>query len=89
VFVLDPKGRKCPVDTRITGNNTGRFLPLTRSASRASPRRGSIRWRYLVGDSMITDAQTFADALIIGDDYFSKFGAATADRVNSLCGRRT
>jgi type IV secretion system protein VirD4 len=68
VFVLDPKGENAQRtheyrhDTVFTldpfgvsGLPSARFNPL----------------RYLVGDSMITDAQTFADALIIGDDYFS------------------
>ena len=70
VFVLDPKGEHAkrtqkerqeygPVRALdpfgVSGLASARFNPL----------------RYLVGDSMITDAQTLADALIIGDDYFS------------------
>lgn len=70
VFVLDPKGENAqqrhekrrefgPVFALdpfgVSGLPSARFNPL----------------RYLAGPSMITDAQTLADALITGDDHFS------------------
>ena len=70
VFVLDPKGENAKRTQKerqeyglvfaldpfgVSGLASARFNPL----------------RYLAGDSMITDAQTLADALIVGDDYFS------------------
>lgn len=68
VFVLDPKGENAQKSYEyrpdpffvldpfgVSGLPSARFNPL----------------RYLVGPSMITDAQTLADALIIGDDHFA------------------
>ncbi|MEI2769877.1 MAG: type IV secretory system conjugative DNA transfer family protein [Candidatus Competibacter sp.] len=70
VFVLDPKGENAQLTKHeriklgpvfaidpfgVSGLPSARFNPL----------------RYLVGPSMITDAQTLADALIIGDDHFA------------------
>ena len=68
VFVLDPKGENAQRSYRyrhdtvfaldpfgVSGLGSARFNPL----------------RYLAGPSMITDAQTLADALIIGDDHFT------------------
>ncbi len=68
VFVLDPKGenaqrshayRPDPLFVLdpfgVSGLRSARFNPLA----------------HLAGPSMITDAQTLADALIIGDDHFT------------------
>jgi len=68
VFVLDPKGENAQKSYRyrhdtvftldpfgVSGLPSARFNPL----------------RYLAGPSMITDAQTLADALIVGDDHFT------------------
>ena len=70
VFVLDPKGENAQ-RTSETRQKFGHVLALDPfgvsglSSARFNPLAA------LVGDSMITDAQTFADALIVGDDYFS------------------
>ena len=73
-FVLDPKGenyQKTHLHRQqhgptfaldpfsVSGAESARFNPL----------------RYLSGDSTITDAQTLADALIVGSDYFSSSAA--------------
>ena len=70
VFVLDPKGE----NAQRTSEHRQKFGPVFAldpfgvsglPSARFNPLAG------LVGESMITDAQTFADALIVGDDYFS------------------
>ena len=68
VFVLDPKGENAQRSHEYRHDTVFTLDPFGVSglpSSRFNP------LRYLAGDSMITDAQTFADALIIGDDYFS------------------
>ena len=68
VFVLDPKGENAQRSYRYRHDTVFTLDPFGVSglpSSRFNP------LRYLAGDSMITDAQTFADALIVGDDYFS------------------
>jgi type IV secretion system protein VirD4 len=68
VFVLDPKGENAQRSHEYRHDTVFTLDPFGVSglpSSRFNP------LRYLAGDSMITDAQTFADALIVGDDYFS------------------
>jgi hypothetical protein len=70
VFVLDPKGE----NAQRTQENRQKFGPVLALDPFGVSGLPSARFnplRYLAGDSMITDAQTLADALIIGDDYFS------------------
>ncbi len=70
VFVLDPKGE----NAQRTQENRQKFGPVLALDPFGVSGLPSARFnplRYLAGDSMITDAQTFADALIVGDDYFS------------------
>lgn len=54
-----------------TNTDTTQFFTLDPFGVSGLPSSRFNPLRYLEGDSMITDAQTFADALIIGDDYFS------------------
>ncbi len=70
VFVLDPKGENAQ-RTHKARQEFGPVLVLDPFGVSGLPSSRFNPLRYLVGESMITDAQTFADALIIGDDYFS------------------
>jgi len=70
VFVLDPKGENAQ-RTQKERQEYGLVFALDPFGVSGLP---SVRFNplaALAGESMITDAQTFADALIIGDDYFS------------------
>ena len=69
VFVLDPKGENAQ-RTHEYRQKFGPVLALDPFGVSGLPSARFNPLRYLAGDSMITDAQTFADALIIGDDYF-------------------
>lgn len=70
VFVLDPKGENAQ-QTHEHRQKFGPVLALDPFGVSGLPSSRFNPLRYLAGESMITDAQTFADALIIGDDYFS------------------
>ena len=70
VFVLDPKGENAQ-RTHKERQEDGPVLALDPFGVSGLPSARFNPLRYLAGDSMITDAQTFADALIVGDDYFS------------------
>lgn len=70
VFVLDPKGENAQ-RTHEKRREFGQVLALDPFGVSGLPSARFNPLRYLAGDSMITDAQTFADALIVGDDYFS------------------
>ena len=70
VFVLDPKGENAQ-KTQEARQEYGPVLALDPFGVSGLPSARFNPLRYLAGDSMITDAQTFADALIVGDDYFS------------------
>ena len=70
VFVLDPKGENAQ-RTQEYRQKYGPVLALDPFGVSGLPSARFNPLRYLAGDSMITDAQTFADALIVGDDYFS------------------
>ncbi|KAB2866495.1 MAG: TraM recognition domain-containing protein, partial [Anaerolineae bacterium] len=70
VFVLDPKGENAQ-KTHEERQEYGPVLALDPFGVSGLPSARFNPLRYLAGDSMITDAQTLADALIIGDDYFS------------------
>ena len=68
VFVLDPKGENAQRSYAYRHDTVFTLDPFGVSglpSSRFNP------LRYLAGPSMITDAQTLADALIIGDDHFT------------------
>lgn len=70
VFVLDPKGENAQ-RTHKDRQEFGPVLALDPFGVSGLPSARFNPLRYLAGDSMITDSQTLADALIIGDDYFS------------------
>jgi len=69
VFVLDPKGENAQ-RTQENRQEYGPVFALDPFGVSGLPSSRFNPLRYLAGDSMITDAQTFADALIVGDDYF-------------------
>ena len=70
VFVLDPKGENAQW-TKANRQEYGPVLALDPFGVSGLPSARFNPLAGLVGESMITDAQTFADALIVGDDYFS------------------
>lgn len=70
VFVLDPKGENAQ-KTQKHRQKFGPVLALDPFGVSGLPSARFNPLAALVGESMITDAQTFADALIVGDDYFS------------------
>ncbi len=70
VFVLDPKGE----NAQRTSEHRQKFSPVLALDPFGVSGLPSARFnplRYLAGPSMITDAQTLADALIVGDDHFT------------------
>lgn len=70
VFVLDPKGENAQ-RTREDRQKRGPVFALDPFGVSGLPSSRFNPLRYLAGPSMITDAQTLADALIIGDDHFT------------------
>lgn len=70
VFVLDPKGENAQ-RTHEARRQFGYVLTLDPFGVSGLPSSRFNPLRFLKGESMITDVQTLADALIIGTDYFS------------------
>jgi type IV secretion system protein VirD4 len=69
VFVLDPKGENAQ-QTHEHRQKFGPVLVLDPFGVSGLPSARFNPLRYLAGESMITDAQTFADAMIVGENYF-------------------
>ncbi len=70
VFVLDPKGENAQW-TQKARQKYGPVFALDPFGVSGLPSARFNPLRYLAGPSMITDAQTLADALIVGDDHFT------------------